>query len=149
MNPDGFSIEAWVALPAYPKSGCTIVGQEQGRKGYALCLDAEGYFDLQFALGREWKTTVSLKKVPLGKWVHIAGAYSPDSGVNLYMNGENVGNLMLLGPVWFAEDTDLVIGRSFNGLLDDLVIHRAALGEKEAAKHYEAGKSAPPPAFAP
>lgn len=149
MNPDGFSIEAWVAMPAYPKSGCTIVGQEQNRKGYIFSMDAEGHFHLQFAMGREWKDAMSLKKAPLGKWVHLAAAYSPDSGINLYMNGENVGNLVLLGPVLFAEDADLVIGRSFVGLLDDLVIHRTELSEKEAMKHYEAGRSAPGPVLGP
>lgn len=87
--------------------------------------------------------------LPPGKWAHVAATYSPDNGINVYVNGRREGNLVLLGPVWFAEGADLVIGRSLDGLLDDLVIHNAELGPKEVLRHYEAGKSAPEPALAP
>jgi hypothetical protein len=149
LNPDGFSIEAWVALASYPRGTGVIVQQQQARRGYLLGLDKEGHFNLQFALAREWKECFSLGPVPLGKWAHLAATYSPDSGINLYLNGRNAGNLVLLGPLWFAEDADLVIGQGLDGLLDDLVIHNAQLSPQEVLKHYEAGKSAPEPALAP
>ena len=149
LNPDAFSIEAWVALPAKPRAAATIVEQRQGRRGYVLTVDAEGCLSLQFALGREWKECVSLKALPVGKWTHVAATYTPESGVNLYIDGQNVGNLVLLGSLLFAEDMDLVIGRSLDGLLDDLVIHNAELRPSEVRRHFEAGKAAAAPSFAP
>jgi len=149
LSADGFSIEAWAALAAYPRGRCALVEQAGGKRGYVFGLDGQGRFNLQFALGREWKECVSLAPVPLGQWVHLAAAYSPDNGINLYMNGRNVGNLVLLGPLGLAEDADLVIGRGFDGALDDLVIHTAELRPKEVLKHCEAGHSAPAPALGP
>jgi hypothetical protein len=147
MNPDGFSIEAWVALASYPRGRCTIAEQQSRPRGYCLAIDPQGHFSLQFALGYEWKDTVSIGRIPLRKWVHLAATYSPDSGVNLYINGKPEGNLVLLGPLWFAESADLSIGRGLDGLLDDLAIHRAELSPKEVLTHYEAGKAAPEPAL--
>jgi len=149
MNPDGFSIEAWVALASYPRGRCTVVEQVSRPRGYCLAIDPQGHFSLQFALGYEWKDAVSVGRIPLKKWVHLAATYSPDYGVNLYMNGKPEGNLVLLGPLWFAETADLAIGRGFDGLIDDLVIHSAELSAKEVVKHFEAGKSAAEPAFGP
>ncbi|MCX5672397.1 MAG: LamG domain-containing protein [Planctomycetota bacterium] len=149
MNPEGFSMEAWVALASPPRGPCVLVQQEQARRGYVFGVSGQGRLSLQFALGQEWKEGVSLNRLPLRKWAHVAATYSPDNGINVYINGRHEGNLVLLGPVWFAEDADLVIGRSLDGLLDDLVIHNAELGPKEVLKHYEAGKSAADPALAP
>lgn len=149
LDPDAFSIEVWVALPAKPRAAATIVEQRQGSRGYVLAVDGEGRLNLQFALGREWKECVSLRPVPVGKWVHVAATYTPDTGVNLYLDWQNVGNLVLLGSLLFAEDMDLRVGRGLDGLLDDLVIHNAELSPAEVQKHFEAGKSAPAPVFAP
>jgi len=44
---------------------------------------------------------------------------------------------------------DLVIGRSLDGLMDDLVIHNAELRPSEVRRHFEAGKAAAAPSFAP
>ena len=68
LNPDAFSIESWIALPAKPRAAATIVEQRQGRRGCVLAVDGEGRLNLQFALGREWKECVSLKALPVGKW---------------------------------------------------------------------------------
>ena len=149
LNPDAFSIEAWLALPAKQRAAATVVEQQQSHRGYVLAVDREGCLNLQFALGREWKECVSLRPVPLGKWVHVAATYTPDSGVNLYLDGQYMGNLVLLGSLLFAEDVDLRIGRGLDGLLDELVIHNAELSAAEVRKHFEAGKLAPAPAFAP
>jgi hypothetical protein len=149
LNPDAFSIEAWLALAAKPRAAATIVEQREGRRGYVLAMDGEGCLNLQFALGREWKECVSLKALPVGKWAHVAATYTPESGVNLYIDGQNVGNLVLLGSLLFAEDMDLVVGRSLDGLMDEVVIHNAELRPSEVRKHFEAGKAAAAPDFAP
>lgn len=149
MNPDGFSIEAWVALASPPRGPCALVQQEQARRGYAFGLTGRGHVSLQFALGREWKEGVSLGPVAPKKWTHVAATYSPDNGINLYVNGKSDGNLILLGPVLFAGNADVIVGRSLDGLLDEVIVHNAELSPKEVLKHYEAGKSAPEPAFAP
>lgn len=149
LNPDAFSIEAWVALAAKPRAAAAIVEQREGRRGYVLAVDREGCLNLQFALGSEWKECVSLRPVPLGKWTHVAATYTPESGVNLYIDGRNVGNLVLLGSLLFAGGADLVVGRGLDGLLDEVVIHNAELSPAEVEKHFDAGKAAPAPVFAP
>jgi hypothetical protein len=40
-------------------------------------------------------------------------------------------------------------GRTLDGAIDNLMIHRAELSPKEVLEHYEAGRSAPEPALGP
>jgi hypothetical protein len=119
---DAFTIEAWVALGAYPWNWCPVVDQSNAElQGYALEIGPRGGIRLRVAADGRWRTAVSEDYVlPLRKWMHIAGRYDGTS-VALFVNGRpagataidlkaNEGGRPLTGRVTMAEGEPLLIG---------------------------------------
>ena len=101
------------------------------------------------------------------EWSHIAGTFSKDSGISIYINGKQAARLPVKGTATFADDVNLQIGRnltllpptgltrpdvsfpaphSFDGIIDELKIYGRALSGEEIKQMYEANKpeSIPP-----
>lgn len=122
---DTFTIEAWVALGAYPWNWCPIVSQaEFGKSGYYFGIDSQGRFGLCLKADGKWivcqsqipqqrKETVGPKvHLDLRTWYHLAGVYDSESGIMIYLNGKAVGTSVASGKVEFAPETNLLIGRN-------------------------------------
>ena len=78
---DAFTIQAWVAVQAYPWGWCPIVSQRDGRTaGYLFGLDARGRVGLHLAVDGQWHECTSQTGVPLMEWAHVAGTYDSGSG---------------------------------------------------------------------
>ena len=167
---DAFGIEAWVAPQAYPWNWCAIVNQEKDHEaGYFFGIDQIGHVGLHLAVDGKWHECTSKETIPfMEKWSHIAGTFSKDTGMTIYIDGKVAGRLGVKGPLTFAEGTDLQIGRnhkktlldpsalvrpsvnfptsySFDGIIDELKIYKRELTGEEIAKNYEAGKPKGPP----
>ena len=68
-----FTIEAWVAIQAYPWTWCAIANQEKNRRqGFSFSIDPNGHFGLHVAAGGQWNESRSEKPLPLYRWNHIA-----------------------------------------------------------------------------
>jgi hypothetical protein len=163
---DSFTIEAWVALGAYPWNICPIVAQEKGRqKGYYFGVDSQGHVGLGLCVGGKWIECVSgdLPGVKVGlelrKWYYIAGVYNSQKGLSVYINGQKAVSNEVTGEVTFAPTEKLLIGKnnrkiapshpvrnwatfpswySFDGIIDEIKIHNAALGAEYFVGTYKA-----------
>jgi hypothetical protein len=149
---DAFSVEAWIALQAYPWTWCAVVNQEKDhRAGFFFGIDPEGRLGLQVAVGGRWQGCRSTVGLPLYSWNHILGTFDPAAGLKLYLNGKSVGEKTAIGPPRFAPEADVWIGRnqtplglseeirvvapvafSFDGIIDEVRIYDVALGPAEA-----------------
>ena len=122
---DAFTIEAWVALGAYPWNWCPIVSREKEEKaGYYFGIDSQGRLGLSVGAGGEWlscKSEISAERrkqigpkvgLDLRTWYHLAGVYDSESGITIYVDGEIRGALPVEGKVDFAPEMDLLIGRN-------------------------------------
>ena len=147
-----FAIETWVAPQTYPWNWCPIVAQNRDEAaGYYFGLNADGHVGLLLAVDGQWKMCVSEARLPLLKWSHVAGTFHPEYGISVYINGEKARYLPIVGELTSAEDTDLRIARnhnkkplahvirndysipaaySFDGLLDEIKIHRGAMTDQ-------------------
>jgi len=168
---DAFSIEAWVAPQAYPYNWCAIINQEKNHKaGYFFGIDDFGHVGLHLAVNGKWCECTSEKTIPfMQKWSHIAGTFSKDKGVTVYIDGKVAANLPVKGQLTFAEGMDLQIGRnhnktrmnlealvrpgvnfptsySFDGIIDELRIYNHALSAEQIRASYKSSKpkDAPP-----
>ena len=164
-----FTIEAWVAPQAYPWNWCAIVNQEKDHKaGYFFGIDYEGRVGLQVAVNGKWRQCASEERIPfMTEWSHIAGTFSKDSGISIYINGKQTARLPVKGTPTFADDVNFQVGRnltllppagltrpnvsfpapySFDGIIDELKIYDRALSGEEIKRMFEANKleSAPP-----
>ena len=160
----GFTVEAWVALNTYPWNWVPVVGQEQERQeGFSFGIDAFGHIGLEASIDGQWHTLASTARLPLKKWVHIAGTFESAQGhgmMKIYLDGKQVGELAVQGELTPA-DTDILIGRvrqaalpfpqaaihpeypvwySLDGILDDVEIYDRALSGGEIAGAYAAVK---------
>jgi len=154
-----FSIEAWIAVAAYPWNWCPIVAQAQeGKLGYYFGVSSQGEVGFHGAINEKWQSCVSDKRIPLKKWTHVCVVYDKDSGVELYINGEISGKLFVKGRICPALDKDLLIGMnrskkcpshavppgagtlpswfSLDGILDEIKIYNQKLLSAEVKHHY-------------
>lgn len=131
---DGFTLEAWVALEAYPWGPCGIVSQvdqpdapllnqdgmapklepeKDPTAGYFFGLTANGHLVLQLSLDGHWVACLSEQKVPLLRWTHVAGIYdAKEKRLAVYINGLEAGTEKAEGTFREATGIDLLVGRN-------------------------------------
>ena len=158
---DAFSFEAWIAPQVYPWNWTAILNREADHKaGWFFGMGGDGTIGLHIAKDGEWIECNSKSRLPLLKWTHVAGAYDPNSGLKVYINGKLDGELKTTGPITPAPGVDLWLGRShtgacpirterhfsrsfsspmvFDGLIDEVKIYGQALSGDEVAAAFEA-----------
>jgi len=161
-----FSVEAWVALGAYPLNWCTIAGQHDGeRSGYFFGISDKGEVGLRIFSNGAGKKISTEEKLGLRKWYHIAGVFNPAMGLIIYIDGKETACLDTEGkfeqadqPVVIGKfatqvkptggirkDSHMVTDILFDGVIDELKIFDRALSEKEIAAGYNDNKPAQSP----
>jgi len=156
----GFTIEAWVALSAYPWNWCPVVSHNQNEKsGYRFTIGPRGQVGLEVSVNDAWQTCISdLFRIPLREWVHVAGTYHEKEGLKVYVNGKEAGHVPVSGMIRFARRTALRIGMvdrplkpshihrehgtlsdwfSLDGLLDELKIYDTAFSSRQLLAVYK------------
>ena len=170
-----FTIEAWLALGAYPKNTTPIWSHrrpvsEGSAEGYSLELDAWGRPILLVAT-KNGKTErlISDQKIKLKKWTHIAASYSDETGMSIYIDGELIGNRKIkgaYGEIFYYEPVSILIGKSrvparptgtirpygtepshtyIDGIIDELKLFNEALSDDEIKKSFEQNRTSEDP----
>ncbi|TFG50367.1 MAG: LamG domain-containing protein, partial [Candidatus Brocadiia bacterium] len=125
-----FTIEAWVAIGAYPWNWAPIVAQENtetnnskqdeicwpddikaesSKEGFFFGISPQGDLGLHLGTG-EWPICLSENKVPLRKLTHVAATFDKKAGVVLYINGKKTAQKDIKGQWKHAETEELRIG---------------------------------------
>lgn len=108
-----FTVEAWIAPACYPWSWCPVLDcSVDNIKGFFFGLGPEGQLAFKIAAGSRWYEAISETKVALGTWSHIAGVFSPDDMLSIFINGENVASLDISGSYVPSGNGSLSIGRN-------------------------------------
>jgi len=118
--PRSFSIEAWVALGAYPWNWAPIVTigkykitgfyfgiDSRGRAGFHLSDGTSTWHSCQSDLLPGGKVAMELRK-----WYHVVGTYSPDNGMAVYVNGKLEGTYNDFDFKYGVRYSELEIGRA-------------------------------------
>ena len=129
MGPD-FTIEAWIALGAYPWNWAPVAAQENTvslnsnldaacwpdditvnspRDGFFFGIGPQGQLGL-FAGAGDWVVCQTGQMIPLRKWTHVAAALRSGEGISLYVDGEKVAESPLEARFRPAEREDLRVG---------------------------------------
>ncbi|MHC4636895.1 MAG: LamG-like jellyroll fold domain-containing protein [Planctomycetota bacterium] len=125
-------------------------------------IDSEGHIGAKLMVNGELKECMSDIRLPLLKWAHAAVTFDKAKGVNLYVNGSNVGTLAVEGIITPVSGVDLLIGKGskkmspvntersasagvmsnmmFDGLIDEVRIYNKALSSEEIGKRYRSIK---------
>jgi hypothetical protein len=113
MKPGAaFTIEAWVSLGEYPLNWCPVITTESNEvKGYRLMIGPYGQVSFETAISEQWISCTSANEtMPLRKWMHIAGVYTAQKEMALYVNGELVSSMAIKGSLTFPSKTSCIIG---------------------------------------
>ncbi|MBM3482846.1 MAG: LamG domain-containing protein [Alphaproteobacteria bacterium] len=151
-----FSVDAWIALGAYPWNWCPILAQEKdGEAGYFFGIGPRGELGLRLAAGGRWITVESARPLPLRRFTHVAAVFRENDGVRLYVDGVEAGRLVTAGSLKAAPEQDIVLGAnrekvmpsypvppaegtrpswfSLDGILDEVRLFNRALAPEEIA----------------
>ncbi len=122
---DGLTVEAWVALAAYPWNWAPILSQADAhRGGYELAIGPRGEVMARVMVDGRWRVVEAPDAtIPLRRWTHVAAAYDRTGGLTLYANGRAVATLRfdsagdrggrgLTGRVQVTRTADIRIGMS-------------------------------------
>lgn len=168
--PSAFTLEAWVALAAYPWSWCPVIAHTQENAGYALEIGPAGELVIRVYSGSLWRMCVSRSNLSINNWAHVAGVFDPDSGLAVYINGQEQGRLEFKGNMVIPRRSELLIGSvpqptepsyihrthgtlpgwfSLDAILDEVTIHGRALSAGQLAENYAALRSDTSPDIPP
>ncbi|RKY55554.1 MAG: hypothetical protein DRP89_03060, partial [Candidatus Neomarinimicrobiota bacterium] len=152
---EGLTVEAWLAVEAYPSREAGIVSNHaKPSSGYFFGLDRFGRLELGLSLNNIWYTCKSDIFFPKWTWNHVAATFDKLTGLmKIFLNGEliqttatpNVG----LNP---ALDENIYIGRNnfmeydnppvplsvLNGAVDEIKLYNTALSDSAIAVSYQA-----------
>ncbi|MFC5403392.1 S-layer homology domain-containing protein [Cohnella soli] len=133
-NWTGFTISSWIELESVEKRQIIYANG-----GIVLEVAAGGRFDAKMRTGDPevpW-TTIQGGQLKAGKWVHVAVTYGSSGGIQLYIDGVQVGQH---NPVIYLHDGSLSdyiggaaneTGASLHGLIDDVRVYSRTLSEVE------------------
>jgi len=112
-KPDSaFTIEAWVSLGEYPLNWCPVITTESDEvKGYRLLIGPYGQVSFETAISEQWISCTSANEtVPLRKWIHIAGVYTAQKEMALYVNGKLISSIAIKGLLTYPSKTSCILG---------------------------------------
>jgi len=154
---EAFTLDAWVAVAAYPWNWVPILAQEnEEESGYVFSVGPQGRVGFKMSVGENWLSFVSSERLPLRSWSHVAVVYQEHSGIRLFVNGTLSGEFEVPGAMDMAPEMDLLIGRnrtkvlpsnavppgagtlpswfSLDGILDEVRIFDRALSADEVRR---------------
>jgi len=129
IGPD-FTVEAWIALGAYPWNWAPILAQENTvsmnsnldaicwpndivvnspRAGFFFGISPEGHLGLHIG-AQGWNVCQTEEKIPLYTWTHVAATFRRGEGIVLYIDGKKAAGMETDGRFSQAADEDLRIG---------------------------------------
>lgn len=142
-NSNELTLSAWVKLDGMTGSDQAIISK--GDNGYNLKISKTNNKIEFFVDGWSNGTlTVDFPKEKIGKWTNIVGTYA-NGKYSLYIDGEKVGekNISKNAPIDSASynigigDDPQFNGRTFNGLIDSVMVLKKALTIDEIKNNYK------------
>jgi hypothetical protein len=148
-----FTVAAWIKLAQTNSNGSVVCKHDWfdgGARGFVLrCYDGK---HLNFTVGAGgWLAASGKTTLPAYQWIHVVGAFD-GTNITVYFNGHLDGTKVVeapympssyplrIGHAAFALDTH----RKFDGKIDDVMIWKRTLSEREIRAVYEGQKDTRP-----
>jgi hypothetical protein len=146
-----FSVAAWVrALKVQDaqNGACIAMYGLNGREQYSLNI-YRGVYRFLVRDARGELHEISSRVGPDEQWHHVVATFDPTGTMRLYVDGKLQATksgprdlLTVEGEFWFGSGpgSTPIVEYGLSGAIDELVIWRKALGEREVAALYRAGE---------
>jgi hypothetical protein len=138
----GLTFSTWVYLPTSPSLSAVIGGNYQlgSTEGFHFQIDYPSnnvYFEVGNAT-TYGRAIFSLSAMSIGTWHHLAGTWD-GSTVKVFLDGTSMSSASFAGPVSYST-TIFELGRSLNGMLDDVRLYNRALNPSSEISDLKDGK---------
>ena len=132
VNPEEFSVEAWIAPRSSPWYKIPIAMQKDENSGYYFGLDGDNKLFLNVFVDRNWQHCeteppypgLTLEdgmerymihkdpriSIPMLQWTHVAGTFSSREGIKLYVNGQLKAKMKTRGEMKPAREAGFYMG---------------------------------------
>ena len=149
-----FACEAWIAAATYPWNWCPVIAQEKKEgAGFYFGIGPQGQAGLFVSVNGVWQKCETTTKIPFRKWTHVVASFDEKSGIKIYIDGIQSGQLNFAGKLIPAPESDLLIGMnremtapsnpvrayatlpgwfSFDGIFDEVKIYDTAISQETA-----------------
>jgi len=158
---DGLTVEAWIALGAYPFDWAPVAHQSVWDKsGYYLGIDQNGRPGFHLSVDGEWESVACSESLDLFRWYHVAGTFDKSIGqMTVYIDGvQKDSKTVAKNNLSLADEKDLMIGLNsqkmppiagrirkgkwpslfgIDGLIDEVRIYNNALGSPDVLCSYD------------
>ncbi len=110
-NVNPFTIEAWIALGAYPWKEGAILDISQDSGGIYFGITDIGQLLLRLNGINKQHTIISNEEIDLNTWTHVAATYNLDKNeARIYINGKDAGFIVIGNDKLNLVQTDISIG---------------------------------------
>jgi len=160
---NSFTFSLYLAPRAYERNDgqyTSIFTNNEGFGGFDVAMAQFGIWKVTFVTTKGTLSVIMSdldKRIPLYDWSHIAIRYnSKSSYVDVFLNGQKVGEMSLRDGLLVNSQSNCLIGQSyicsdlevyklnhFNGLLDDLKIYDGVLTESKIQELGQKAKDSP------
>jgi len=114
---NNWSMEAWVALGAYPWLWGSLLDITENGEGLRIGFSDLGEFGLTYISGDVNIKITSKDQIPLSEWTHVGISFDQAKNtITLYLNGKPVSQEKLTIDQFILPNTDLYIGLNKNPL---------------------------------
>lgn len=162
-----FTVEAWIALAAYPWAWSPIADCSQDElTGFFFGINQIGQVGFKIAAGNSWLEAETESALPLGKWAHVCAVFVPGERISIYINGVESVTEQIRGnfiPTLYGKFT---LGRNvqprtwverqlttessyffLDGILDEVKIYERAKKAEEIRQEFASASNLPAPAL--
>ncbi len=159
---DALTLEAWIAIGAYPWNWCPIV-QQGDDDGYFLGVSSHAEAGFKLKLDSTWHAVVATNQLARFRWYHLAGTYDGRTGLMaLFLDGKPLVTKQVgAGRIRTTSDPIRIgrgkprpwtdpVGRAgealyaFDGLIDEVRIYDRALSAAQVTAAAALAGTPPP-----
>lgn len=151
LNPNAFSVEAWVNLTGGAGAYRGVAASRFYPKGWVLYASSGNQWSFWVNNGTGMSSATGSAVIKLNTWYHLVGTYD-GTVIRLYVNGVQVASTS--DAAFTANATQpLAIAQSepgsnfwLPGAIDDPAVYPTVLTATQVQNHYKAGTTPPPTA---
>jgi len=149
----GLTVEAWVALGAYPWNWCPVLTQfKEVEGGFSFEIGPRGELGMKQMIGGNILTCISDSQIPLNTWTHIAATVESGKGIRVFINGIGSGKYETQRKPSFSSNAETRIGMNYSdvfpayrigteggdtpywfsidGIIDEIVVYKDVLTDE-------------------
>lgn len=146
INPEAFTIELVLALESNSTETTAFTANKSNDAGFTFGMNNIGNPIFSVRANNLWETIEASEKIPKSEWVHLVAVFDGNSGMSVYLNGEQLVERSFNGKTMNpAFETEFEIGRNseasviggifptgiLNGYIDEVKMSGVALSAEE------------------